>query len=115
MLYSAAPLSSVCERISIFKPELRFKNSTNLSNSTFDCGRNVAASKSYSIPFMAISPVGIFVKKKSCIKFVDSTTPKVFAIRSEEHTSELQSRPHLVCRLLLEKKKMGTNILNQLP
>src|SRR3989442_7763218 len=25
-------------------------------------------------------------------------------IRSEEHTSELQSRPHLVCRLLLEKR-----------
>src|SRR5690554_6975746 len=31
-------------------------------------------------------------------------TSSVF-IRSEEHTSELQSRPHLVCRLLLEKKK----------
>src|SRR5690554_7794244 len=29
----------------------------------------------------------------------------VLAHRSEEHTSELQSRPHLVCRLLLEKKK----------
>src|SRR2546422_7043922 len=29
----------------------------------------------------------------------------VRAIRSEEHTSELQSRLHLVCRLLLEKKK----------
>src|SRR5690554_7470877 len=28
-----------------------------------------------------------------------------FMTRSEEHTSELQSRPHLVCRLLLEKKK----------
>src|SRR3989442_14272026 len=28
--------------------------------------------------------------------------------RSEEHTSELQSRPHLVCRLLLEKKKHHT-------
>src|SRR5690554_7094343 len=28
-----------------------------------------------------------------------------FSTRSEEHTSELQSRPHLVCRLLLEKKK----------
>src|SRR5436305_11743664 len=27
------------------------------------------------------------------------------AFRSEEHTSELQSRPHLVCSLLLEKKK----------
>src|SRR5436305_13736137 len=29
----------------------------------------------------------------------------VLTARSEEHTSELQSRPHLVCRLLLEKKK----------
>src|SRR5690554_8125442 len=29
--------------------------------------------------------------------------------RSEEHTSELQSRPHLVCRLLLEKKKQTKN------
>src|SRR5690554_7389948 len=29
-------------------------------------------------------------------------------LRSEEHTSELQSRPHLVCRLLLEKKN-GAN------
>src|SRR5258707_10718037 len=28
--------------------------------------------------------------------------------RSEEHTSELQSRPYLVCRLLLEKKKQAT-------
>src|SRR5207253_9475044 len=28
-----------------------------------------------------------------------------FLLRSEEHTSELQSRGHLVCRLLLEKKK----------
>src|SRR6266498_1870222 len=30
---------------------------------------------------------------------------RAVARRSEEHTSELQSRPHLVCRLLLEKKK----------
>src|SRR5436305_11175640 len=30
--------------------------------------------------------------------------------RSEEHTSELQSRPHLVCRLLLEKKKKKQHI-----
>src|SRR2546429_3576279 len=32
-------------------------------------------------------------------------TATVDTIRSEEHTSELQSRLHLVCRLLLEKKK----------
>src|SRR5258707_2896365 len=35
------------------------------------------------------------------------TTPSaaVIGVRSEEHTSELQSRQYLVCRLLLEKKK----------
>src|SRR3989442_5278580 len=32
--------------------------------------------------------------------------------RSEEHTSELQSRPHLVCRLLLEKKKNIYTLMN---
>src|SRR5437660_9682260 len=34
--------------------------------------------------------------------------------RSEEHTSELQSRGHLVCRLLLEKKKLSRHINNHL-
>src|SRR5690554_7786651 len=34
-------------------------------------------------------------------------------VRSEEHTSELQSRPHLVCRLLLEKKKKKTQTPRQ--
>src|SRR5690554_7684512 len=37
--------------------------------------------------------------------FVFLTLIPTVNIRSEEHTSELQSRPHLVCRLLLEKKK----------
>src|SRR5690348_18212486 len=35
-------------------------------------------------------------------------------LRSEEHTSELQSPVHLVCRLLLEKKKKKTNSLKRL-
>src|SRR3989442_15497198 len=34
-----------------------------------------------------------------------SSVTVICSLRSEEHTSELQSRPHLVCRLLLEKKK----------
>src|SRR2546429_1546795 len=33
--------------------------------------------------------------------------------RSEEHTSELQSRLHLVCRLLLEKKKSADNLMHR--
>src|SRR5256884_5224355 len=35
--------------------------------------------------------------------------------RSEEHTSELQSRLHLVCRLLLEKKKSTTPLISAHP
>src|SRR5690554_7701011 len=37
-------------------------------------------------------------------KFKWSLSVLAIVMRSEEHTSELQSRPHLVCRLLLEKK-----------
>src|SRR5690554_535988 len=44
------------------------------------------------------SPAGRFLRS------TDDQYPAA-AHRSEEHTSELQSRPHLVCRLLLEKKK----------
>src|SRR3712207_8834263 len=40
---------------------------------------------------------------------VTSRTPAASASRSEEHTSELQSRQYLVCRLLLEKKKTKKN------
>src|SRR2546429_5684061 len=40
----------------------------------------------------------------------ESTVTPVGGLRSEEHTSELQSRLHLVCRLLLEKKKTTTTI-----
>src|SRR2546429_5227335 len=36
-------------------------------------------------------------------------------VRSEEHTSELQSRLHLVCRLLLEKKKNKANASRRRP
>src|SRR5687768_18240242 len=53
------------------------------------------------------------------VKEVDSELPVIVMTahgsiqdaveRSEEHTSELQSRLHLVCRLLLEKKKKRTN------
>src|SRR5690554_1931847 len=36
---------------------------------------------------------------------ITTVVKEVALLRSEEHTSELQSRPHLVCRRLLEKKK----------
>src|SRR5690606_39495794 len=43
--------------------------------------------------------------KGATTNFVRFTEPSRQAPRSEEHTSELQSRENLVCRLLLEKKK----------
>src|SRR5687768_17797405 len=56
---------------------------------------------------------GIFVHFLEALTGIDdlipdpdvSTNLRHFGARSEEHTSELQSRLHLVCRLLLEKKK----------
>src|SRR5690554_1279734 len=39
------------------------------------------------------------------VEIVNDHEVLIHTSRSEEHTSELQSRPHLVCRLLLEKKK----------
>src|SRR3712207_8141845 len=42
------------------------------------------------------------------ISFMISSVPPPIGPRSEEHTSELQSRQYLVCRLLLEKKKTNS-------
>src|SRR5690625_6885889 len=42
----------------------------------------------------------------TAISYIDTYGQMIYEMaRSEEHTSELQSRGHLVCRLLLEKKK----------
>src|SRR2546422_4567040 len=43
-----------------------------------------------------------------CCPRTGSPERSVLRLRSEEHTSELQSRLHLVCRLLLEKKNKPT-------
>src|SRR5438445_5699961 len=49
-------------------------------------------------------------RPRPCHVIRQSTTSylSVVTLRSEEHTSELQSRQYLVCRLLLEKKKTTT-------
>src|SRR3712207_8216857 len=50
-------------------------------------------------------PYDLFVKAQIAGDLLSSSDPT----RSEEHTSELQSRQYLVCRLLLEKKKYTRN------
>src|SRR3989449_7906100 len=57
---------------------------------------------------MGAVPRHLFVEEALASRAYEDT-----ALRSEEHTSELQSRLHLVCRLLLEKKKKRKSQTNR--
>src|SRR5690554_7595803 len=68
-----------------------------------------SVNQSFVGSFHLLNPL-IYFLKRSHILLSKTINQRLFTtvyivIRSEEHTSELQSRPHLVCRLLLEKKK----------
>src|SRR2546421_8438225 len=51
------------------------------------------------------TPLEFVVSAARAVGADPDTNPRLAQLRSEEHTSELQSRSDLVCRLLLEKKK----------
>src|SRR5438876_6814951 len=54
-------------------------------------------------------PAGSWRRRSaSCCSATPCRVSRAWSMRSEEHTSELQSPVHLVCRLLLEKKKNNT-------
>src|SRR5690554_7592310 len=55
-------------------------------------------------PLLMVSAIGATATVFSSDMMQTLMAVEPFGSRSEEHTSELQSRPHLVCRLLLEKK-----------
>src|SRR2546422_7166795 len=57
----------------------------------------------FATPGLAKGPPWISIELP--VNPYDQSMRGAFLLRSEEHTSELQSRLHLVCRLLLEKKK----------
>src|SRR3712207_7746602 len=57
-----------------------------------------------SLPMLAETSVRTGSRCRSSVVVVPGPWWTVSAMRSEEHTSELQSRQYLVCRLLLEKK-----------
>src|SRR3712207_8633330 len=83
---------NILSSISLLSLPLSFKNSLN-----FPCGKTTERVKSSQL-----SPI------MSSQHFLTSLGPS--PMRSEEHTSELQSRQYLVCRLLLEKKNIFTSI-----
>src|SRR2546422_7777034 len=61
--------------------------------------------RSTLFPYTTLFRSSCYVAIATCDRQFARTSKKPARTRSEEHTSELQSRLHLVCRLLLEKKK----------
>src|SRR5690606_32816017 len=70
-----------------------------LSSSSFSQGRAKSLRSGGSV---------IQTSRSSCSLLARSVS--ILSIRSEEHTSELQSRENLVCRLLLEKKNINNRV-----
>src|SRR2546422_8392580 len=70
---------------------------------------DTATTEIYTLSLHDALPISLPSRSLTNASFVPSGDhagqSSVAALRSEEHTSELQSRLHLVCRLLLEKKK----------
>src|SRR3712207_7559122 len=81
-------------------PTVKTPLSQTLSTTTYNCGPNHPTSR---LSLMANRYSSTVTEERSSY----SSDCKInFSTRSEEHTSELQSRQYLVCRLLLEKKKI---------
>src|SRR5699024_11747041 len=68
-----------------------------------------------SLVIYAIQPIRALQCQRRTASRTSGSIPQSVYFRSEEHTSELQSRFDLVCRLLLEKKKHDTLIFCSLP
>src|SRR3712207_7824050 len=73
---------------------------------------DVAEEKSFTddldVDSLSMVEVVVAAEEKFGVKIPDNEVQNL-KTRSEEHTSELQSRQYLVCRLLLEKKKKNSN------
>src|SRR5690554_7047489 len=82
---------------------------TGLDKNFYNCiiENNIYCSHCKSFAIRGIFVDTIFLTKLNDVKVYGRCK---ICNRSEEHTSELQSRPHLVCRLLLEKKKNKNKI-----
>src|SRR5438552_7585083 len=86
---------------------------TTLFRSEVELGRIVGVDRDLAVVAPALAPGGREAVGRAVVVIVgQALLQQHLAARSEEHTSELQSPDHLVCRLLLEKKKKP-NIASQ--
>src|SRR5947209_13336520 len=93
-------------------PSFPTRRSSDLSHDVLISQNRADLDGEYNIVVHAVDPdpltYNVIVEKNHCTRGGVAghlTAGIVLLFRSEEHTSELQSRQYLVCRLLLEKKK----------
>src|SRR5258708_14031016 len=89
------PRSTLFPYTTLFRSGTSRQSDQSLENYLCDLA-NLIRSRSNLHRYKSSKWVGVLVSERSVVVILD---------RSEEHTSELQSPDHLVCRLLLEKKK----------
>src|SRR3712207_7695616 len=65
----------------------------------------------YNLHYLVNLPTNFLLNKTILLLSGTSNFFRIESLRSEEHTSELQSRQYLVCRLLLEKKKHNIHLV----
>src|SRR3712207_7113599 len=93
------PRSTLFPYTTLFRSGRQFSGQGSMWQNPFANPDPRAAIEKASVWFTAY-PISMITKKGTSF------------LRSEEHTSELQSRQYLVCRLLLEKKKKSTTYRN---
>src|SRR5258707_8464659 len=92
------PRSTLFPYTTLFRSQLRVADAT----------QGQAGVKRLDLRRCNTSPSRYKIGYKCSLSLVPSNSDRVSIWRSEEHTSELQSRQYLVCRLLLEKKKKSS-------
>src|SRR5690606_41256906 len=101
LLHSPPPISTPSPYTTLFRSGVEHRTHA----SSWPRGRPLVLAAIHTAWPIAVSKVRPSIPKS--LKFTQVSSSK---LRSEEHTSELQSRENLVCRLLLEKKKNTSNV-----
>src|SRR5258707_11208146 len=114
------PIPALEQKISILPAAPVTVSTKNLTWSSLDTSQAKNAPRPSSISWSTLNPLSSSTSAQATrrapslanlrqsarpIPLAPPVTTTTFPLRSEEHTSELQSRQYLVCRLLLEKKK----------
>src|SRR3712207_7073448 len=95
-------------RSTLFPYTTLFRSWANVAYGTFDVGDHDNVQRVLDETMESLFAFAQFLLGPLALSNVanDGEHKASFTIRSEEHTSELQSRQYLVCRLLLEKKEV---------